>query len=310
MTAASKVKPRPAATTEPTKAPASTALAPVSPAKIRANRANAALSTGPRSPEGKRIARWNAMRHGVLSSSCVLPDESGADFAALRDHLRADLRPVGAVEELLTDRIVSFAWRLRRLGRVEGEILRWAKAEAERIRHHGLARQEWEDEKRRAQAALKGERRTFKYQDTHTESGRKRRKPVERIGFHPVPAVGDLEYSFEIGSAARISTLTKDEKEGLDNYREADKCLRYGAIKAADEQEKADKCARYERDSDETALGRAFMLDQTDKALDKLTRYETTTDRAMRRTLEQLLQLQASRGAGGVVLDAGGDGTE
>jgi hypothetical protein len=279
------------------------ALATVSPAKIRANRANAALSTGPRSPEGKRITRWNAMRHGVLSTAMVLADESEADFRALRDHLRADLAPVGAVEELLTDRIVSLAWRLRRLGRVEGEILRWAKAEADRIRHHGLSRKEWEDEKKRAEAALKGERRTFKYQDVYSESGRKRRKPVERWGFHPVPAVDSLDFSLEVSGAARMSKTTEG-KEGEDNFTEAYKCLRYGAIKAADEQEKADKCARYERDADETALGRGFMLESTDKALDKLTRYETTTDRALHRTLEQLLQLQASRGAGGVVLDA------
>jgi hypothetical protein len=212
--------------------------------------------------------------------------------------------PSGALDDRRT------AGHRRAVGDQLGEILRWAKAEAERIRHTGLSRQEWEDEKKRADAALKGERRTFKYMDEYTESGRKRRKPVERIGFLPVPAVDSLEYSFEIGSAARISTLTKDEKEGLDNYREADKCLRYGAVKAAREQKEADDCARYKRDADETALGRGFMLEQTDKALDKLTRYETTTDRAMRRTLEQLLQLQASRGVGGVVLDADDEGTE
>jgi len=39
--------------------------------------------------------------------------------------LRAELQPVGELEDLLVDRIVSAHWRLRRLGRVEAGIFVW-----------------------------------------------------------------------------------------------------------------------------------------------------------------------------------------
>lgn len=44
--------------------------------QIRANRANAARSTGPRTAEGKTAARLNALRHGLAGS---LPVEPGID---------------------------------------------------------------------------------------------------------------------------------------------------------------------------------------------------------------------------------------
>jgi hypothetical protein len=40
----------------------------------------------------------------------------------LGKHLRAELQPVGELENLLVDRITSLFWRLRRLGRMETGI--------------------------------------------------------------------------------------------------------------------------------------------------------------------------------------------
>lgn len=40
-------------------------------AKIEANRENALKSTGPRTAEGKRRSRWNALKHGLLSQAVV-----------------------------------------------------------------------------------------------------------------------------------------------------------------------------------------------------------------------------------------------
>ena len=50
--------------------------------KIEANKANAALSTGPKTPEGKTISCRNSLKHGLLAQS-VLPDESVEDLIAL-----------------------------------------------------------------------------------------------------------------------------------------------------------------------------------------------------------------------------------
>lgn len=283
--------------------PAPAPIVKASDAKIRANRRNAALSTGPRTPEGKRIARWNATRHGLLSAAVVLPDESEADFRALRDHLRADLQPVGAVEELLCDRLVSLAWRLRRLGRVEGEILRWARAEAERARHEHLSRKVWQDETRRADEAARGVSRFFEYEETHSPSGRKLRKPRKRTVLCPVPAVGRMEYLSEAISVGE-ATKRQEGEVGKRNREEAMRCLVGGACQAAEEADEARKLERYERDGEGTILARAFMTPAAEGALDRLGRYETTAERAFGRVLDRLLALQATRGAGGLVLNA------
>ena len=43
--------------------------------------------------------------------------------------MRDELQPVGALENLLVDRIVSGYWRLLRLGRVEAGIFAWERLE-------------------------------------------------------------------------------------------------------------------------------------------------------------------------------------
>lgn len=87
--------------------------------KIQANRQNALKSTGPRTPEGKEAIRLNALRHGILSKEILLPGEDEGALRELGENLRAELEPVGVLENLLVDQIVAAYWRLRRLGRVE-----------------------------------------------------------------------------------------------------------------------------------------------------------------------------------------------
>ena len=90
--------------------------------KAQANRRNALKSTGPRTPEGKSAVRLNALRHGLLSEEILLPGEDEEALRKLDEHLRTELQPVGELENLLIDRVVSAYWRLRRLGRVEAGI--------------------------------------------------------------------------------------------------------------------------------------------------------------------------------------------
>jgi hypothetical protein len=90
--------------------------------KAQANRRNALKSTGPKTPEGKDAVRLNALRHGLLSQDILLPGEDEQALRELDEYLRAELQPVGELENLLIDRIVAAYWRLRRLGRVEAGI--------------------------------------------------------------------------------------------------------------------------------------------------------------------------------------------
>ena len=90
--------------------------------QIQANRRNALKSTGPKTPEGKSLARLNATKHGLLSQEVLLPGEDEDALKELAERLRAELQPVGEMESLLVERIIDAVWRLRRLSRVEAGI--------------------------------------------------------------------------------------------------------------------------------------------------------------------------------------------
>jgi len=93
-----------------------------SSAQIEANRRNAANSTGPRTPEGKAVVALNALKHGLLSRESLVKGENEADLIAFGKSLRTQLGPVGEIELLLADRIVSSAWRLRRIVATEAAL--------------------------------------------------------------------------------------------------------------------------------------------------------------------------------------------
>ena len=87
--------------------------------QIVANQANAEKSTGPRTPEGKAIVSRNATKHGLLSRHVLLRCEDEQELVELGKRLRAQLAPVGELENLLVERIIAAAWRLRRVVAVE-----------------------------------------------------------------------------------------------------------------------------------------------------------------------------------------------
>jgi hypothetical protein len=84
----------------------------------KANRRNALKSSGPRTPEGKNVVRLNAVKHGLLSQTVLLPGEDAETLKKLGESLRAELQPVGDLEGMFVDRIIAAHWRLRRLGQV------------------------------------------------------------------------------------------------------------------------------------------------------------------------------------------------
>jgi len=47
--------------------------------QLAANRRNATRSTGPRTPEGKARVKWNALKHGLLARSVVVPLKGGPE---------------------------------------------------------------------------------------------------------------------------------------------------------------------------------------------------------------------------------------
>jgi hypothetical protein len=110
--------------------------------RTAANRRNALRSTGPKSAEGKRAARYNGLRHGLLSRDIVLPGEDAGGFEALRTSVHDDLAPVGSLERFLADRIASAAWRLRRVERTETTTFAWRIVSLEAGRLGGDVREQ------------------------------------------------------------------------------------------------------------------------------------------------------------------------
>jgi hypothetical protein len=88
----------------------------------QANRLNALKSTGPRTEEGKRISRRNALRHGLTSETVIDGLEDSEDYRGFEAAIIADYDAETAVERELVLRLASLLWRLRRIIAIETDL--------------------------------------------------------------------------------------------------------------------------------------------------------------------------------------------
>jgi hypothetical protein len=96
----------------------------ISEKKLEANRRNAQKSTGPKSEEGKAISRMNGLKHGLTSEFVpILPGEDEEAFNELHHEIVNDLKPRGAMQREVVDDIAQIRWKLRRLSRVEAQMM-------------------------------------------------------------------------------------------------------------------------------------------------------------------------------------------
>ena len=96
-------------------------VSPSSQARLEANRANARLSTGPTTEEGKAIAALNSLRHGFNGVFCVLPSESSKAFIRLADDLVKEHQPATPTERLLVMDMARHYWLTQRAIRLQEE---------------------------------------------------------------------------------------------------------------------------------------------------------------------------------------------
>jgi hypothetical protein len=89
------------------------------PAQIAANRLNAQKSSGPKSPAGLAVSRFNALKSGLDAKSQVIPGEDPAELAALAENYRRQFQPATPFEIFLVDALVTADWRLRRFRKLE-----------------------------------------------------------------------------------------------------------------------------------------------------------------------------------------------
>ena len=65
----------------------------------------------------------NAVTHGLLAETLLLPGEDPEEYAAFADEMLAVLEPEDALQEYLAERLVRDMWRLRRFDNIEEGIL-------------------------------------------------------------------------------------------------------------------------------------------------------------------------------------------
>jgi hypothetical protein len=87
---------------------------PASEAQIKANQANAARSTGPKTDEGKARSRRNALQHGLTGQGMVMPEDDAADVDRLTRELRDDMKPPGRAGEMLIRQMAICTIRMQR----------------------------------------------------------------------------------------------------------------------------------------------------------------------------------------------------
>jgi len=178
-------------------------MSEVSQKQLEANRQNAKLG-GVKTEEGKTVSKYNALKHGILSKEILLEGENEEALTQLGKRLRASIKPVGEVEMLLADRLVSNFWRLRRLLEAEKVIMEWEREDAERWRQE-FGRSEEDTDQRITKEMLTNSNieKILRYETTIERSIYKAFHELQRVqsaregGNPPAPLAVDIDVSKE-----------------------------------------------------------------------------------------------------------------
>ena len=107
-------------------------------AKLKANRRNAARSTGPRSEAGKRNSCLNALKHGAWATAgCYSPEamralgEDPEEYQQLLARLRRAQGPTDPLWEEQVEDLARLYWRRKRLERTASVLISRRMQEAE-----------------------------------------------------------------------------------------------------------------------------------------------------------------------------------
>jgi hypothetical protein len=267
--------------------------------QLAANRRNAQKSTGPKTPNGRAVSKMNALKHGILSKEVLVRGkharENEREFYALQARFREHLKPVGPMEEMLVDRIVTAHWRLRRALKAESGEIALKVDEGQWHRSHSnadLYLNPWENPVSKLEKSAIGNAVLMDWlYEVHTrvkQEGELTEAAIQGLlkefGAKPNRMTEDLE---------RLRSHLKQNPEGLEPS-----ALREQTLTAIDrrletlELRKAD-CENREK-MEEEARQAADVLPSTGE-LEIILRYETKLDRQMYRDMILLERLQRRR---------------
>jgi hypothetical protein len=102
--------------------------------QIDSARRNGAKSNGPITPEGKAKSSLNALKHGLAADpEIILEHENNDNYDRLLEGYVHAYKPASGDEYDLVCQIVSASWRLRRIGRMEANLIEDQMASCARI---------------------------------------------------------------------------------------------------------------------------------------------------------------------------------
>jgi hypothetical protein len=279
------------------------------------NPSPARRNSGPRTLQGKARSRLNALKHGLFLRVALLEGESGAEYGALLEGLRADLKPEGLLEEIAVKDIANNVWRRRRL----------IEAEAGEIRRSSEFLQ-WDQERMHEQTALQTRPIFPVFDEDHDEATLIRRKENPLVIEKCIELLSELRRNIEIDGFKKYSDsaiLTRvygtrdylcgnisdsydqwrrtseapEEERKLNGYATPEKCkesiLREidGEIDRLERHQKA--CAAIESRRIEVERLRFRIPDAP--GLDRILRYDAHLGREFERLLSRLERLQRAR---------------
>ena len=265
----------------------------ISEKKLEANRRNARQSTGPKTEAGKQASRLNAVTHGLLAKAVVITAgdyrEDAQEFTQLLDGLREQYMPEGMAEDLEVQQIALYYWRKMRTVRYEHGAIRTRTGD---LREREERRREDSfDNDLRFGINLERSSRGMQYLIDYLEDV----KQEVLDGTVSGESYKWLEEHFP-DEFALLDETQLDEETAASPAASKD----YGRQMVAkiDAQVRRlsslrDKLATIEELNLESKINAAALPGP--EAVDKLTRYETSNDRAMDRTLKRLEGMQARR---------------
>ena len=284
----------------------------VSKKQLEANRKNAPKG-GVKTPEGKEIVKYNALKHGLLAKEAVITvgdgTESSEEFNALLEDLKTQLKPEGTLEEMLVEKMAVSYWRLRRAYRYEAGLIR---NELDNATDDYYSNTNWEGEKinktdEEIEQEIKKEREGIEYwkkDKRDLTKMHKNGKPLEEIfdwednwGWLEEKASYYLSQYEEYGDDLEA----KKVRELLNRADWSDDDIWQALIEICDERVKyhENEIVNLRKHKEENRLRlqviRKLGSIPSKDELDRLLRYEGAIERQLYKAMNQLERLQRMR---------------
>jgi hypothetical protein len=248
------------------------------------------------------IARFNALRHGLLSQFTVLPWEDSEEYRALLEALVAEHEPRGPTEEHLVEELAGVIWRKRRLRLGESAA------------HHRALKRSTDPYQQTAKAALihlDGDVRNESVTEAITASEEQTAADLADLESDQAmteEALLLLESRSPTAYSCALAALREDTREWWqdqltwepDEYDEGQTPYRadFESLKRFMESEVLSWYEKRRRELYDRPLIRAQAFGEAVEPdrLQRLARYEVHLDRKLERTVAMLLKLHELRG--------------